>query len=198
MGVESSTKSKGLNLCRRAIRLGRLLRQEDITIISDVIGLLCIQTGAKGIYKIAMREGNIKLAFLASIVLGEVAPQASLSNRKFDKTTFLGAIQEKDNQERKLLISEKDLNDLITIAKEDTNRRFRLEAIGEMNFIRHLCDSGDSVQKVREALSELSKSNDPMISQSAQWSLEYTLSESDLKEHLESYYPWDWENDSDQ
>jgi len=189
MGVDSPNKSVGLGLCRRAIRLGRLLRQEDVCTIADAIGVLCIQTGTKGIYKIALSEGNTKLAFLASIVLGEVAPQNILMRRKFDKSTYLGVPKENDNQEKKLLISERDLEDLITIAKEDPCRRFRMQAIFQMNFIRHLCDSKECIQKVVTALSKLLKSNDPMISQSAQWSLEYTISKSDLKDYLNSYYP---------
>jgi hypothetical protein len=34
---------------RRAIRLGRLLRQEDATIIADLVGLACIRHGAQAL-----------------------------------------------------------------------------------------------------------------------------------------------------
>ncbi len=72
-GVDADDPERGLDDCRRAIRLGRLLRQEDVVIINDLVGLACIHIGTRGVYRIAQGEGNTELALLASIVLG-VAP----------------------------------------------------------------------------------------------------------------------------
>ena len=74
-GMAASDPSKAMEDFRRAIRLGRLLRQEDVTVIADLVGLACIRVGAQGIYDLAVKQGNAQLALVASIVLGEVAPQ---------------------------------------------------------------------------------------------------------------------------
>ena len=67
---------------RRAIRLGRLLRQEDVTIIADLVGLACIRYGADGVYRVARSGGDLETALLASVVLGEVAPQRLLTSER--------------------------------------------------------------------------------------------------------------------
>ena len=67
-GLRSPDPELGLEDCRRVIRLGRLLRQEDTVIISDLVGLACIRMGTQGIYEIAVREGDAKLALLAGWV----------------------------------------------------------------------------------------------------------------------------------
>ena len=81
-GVDADDPERGLDDCRRAIRLGRLLRQEDVVIINDLVGLACIHIGTRGVYRIARRQGDTELALLASIVLGEVAPQRMMTATK--------------------------------------------------------------------------------------------------------------------
>ncbi len=77
--VDAEDPEEGLEDCRRAIRLGRLLRQDDVVIINDLVGLACIHIGTRGVYRIAQREGDTELALLASIILGEVAPQRMMT-----------------------------------------------------------------------------------------------------------------------
>ena len=69
----------GSRIVGGAIRLGRLLRQDDVVVINDLVGLACIHIGTRGIYRIAQREGDTELALLASVVLGEVAPQRMMT-----------------------------------------------------------------------------------------------------------------------
>ncbi|HEX7529451.1 MAG TPA: hypothetical protein VF425_10095, partial [Thermoanaerobaculia bacterium] len=54
--------------CRRAIRWGRLLRQEDGTIIQDLVGLASIRLGAEQLYALAARRGDQPLMLAAAIV----------------------------------------------------------------------------------------------------------------------------------
>jgi len=91
-GVDADDPAAGLEDCRRAIRLGRLLRQDDVVIINDLVGLACIHLGTRGVYRIAQREGDLELALLASVVLGEVAPQRLMTAEKitaFDLAPFI-------------------------------------------------------------------------------------------------------------
>src|ERR1035438_5707580 len=61
--------------CRRAIRWGRLLRQEDATIIQDLVGLASIRVAAEQLYALAARRGDQPLMLDAAIVQGQAAPQ---------------------------------------------------------------------------------------------------------------------------
>ena len=74
-GVAAETTEAAMTDFRRAIRLGRLLRQEDVVVISDLVGLACIHLATRGVYERALADGDLELALLASVVLGEVAPQ---------------------------------------------------------------------------------------------------------------------------
>jgi hypothetical protein len=74
-GYDAADPAEAMKDFRRAIRVGRLLRQEDVVVISDLVGLACIRFGAQGIYDLALKENDYPLALTASIVLGEIAPQ---------------------------------------------------------------------------------------------------------------------------
>lgn len=74
-GLDAETTEAAMADFRRAIRLGRLLRQEDVVVISDLVGLACIHIATRGVYERALADGDLELALLASVVLGEVAPQ---------------------------------------------------------------------------------------------------------------------------
>jgi len=170
-GVESPDPEAGLEDCRRAIRLGRLLRQEDIVIINDLVGLACIRMGAQGIYEIAIREGDTELALLASIVIGEVAPQRLLTSERVTRSWDTGSVREEATGTLVLEITDEELEATLEMARGQVDRRFQAEAILALNVVRFL--GTDAQQKrVVELLTELRASNDPMLSETARWSLE--------------------------
>ena len=81
---------------RRTIRLGRLLRQEDVVVISDLVGLECIRYGVRGVYERALANGDSELALLASVVLGEVAPQKLGTKKHLTSTDLLDSFERDD------------------------------------------------------------------------------------------------------
>jgi hypothetical protein len=170
-GVESPDPEQGLEDCRRAIRLGRLLRQEDTVIISDLVGLACIRMGAQGIFDIAVREGDTELALLASIVIGEVAPQRLMTSERTTRTWDESFIREDESGNIVLDIPDERLDSILEIARNQPDRRFRAEAILELNLVRFM---GKEPQKERVVsfLTEMSALEDPVLSETARWSLE--------------------------
>lgn len=56
-----------------------LLRQDDVVVIDDLLGLSYNRWGAEEIYDRARREGKTDLALLAAVVAGEGAPQKYLT-----------------------------------------------------------------------------------------------------------------------
>jgi hypothetical protein len=170
-GVEDPDPERGLEDCRRVIRLGRLLRQEDTVIISDLVGLACIRIGAQGIFDIAVRQGDAELALLASIVIGEVAPQRLLTSERIFRSWDASYIREDEFGKAFLEIPDEKLDTILDMARNQPDRRFRIEAILQLNVVRFM---GTESQKERAVsfLTELSGVEDPVISESARWSLE--------------------------
>ena len=170
-GVESQDPEQGLEDCRRAIRLGRLLRQEDTVIISDLVGLACIRMGAQGIFDIAVKQGDTDLALLASIVVGEVAPQRLMTSERTTRTWDESFIREDESGNVVLEIPDQRLETILEMARNQPDRRFRAEAILELNLVRFM---GTEAQKERVVsfLTEMSALDDPVLSETARWSLE--------------------------
>ncbi len=170
-GVESPDPEMGLEDCRRAVRLGRLLRQEDTVIISDLVGLACIRMGAQGIFDIAVRVGDAELALLASIVIGEVAPQRLLTSERITRTWDKHYIREDENGNTILELPDEKLDAILEMASNQPDRRFRAEAIIHLNLVR-LMGTESQKERVVSLLTELSANDDPVISETARYSLE--------------------------
>jgi hypothetical protein len=171
-GLESPDPEQGMEDCRRAIRLGRLLRQEDAVIITDLVGIACIRVGAEGIYRIAVRQGDAELALLASIVIGEVAPQRLLTSERITRAWDKSFLREDEAGNVRLEIPDEKLDTILEMARNQPDHRFRLEPILTLNLVRFM---GTESQKERavELLTELSASEDRVISETARWSLEH-------------------------
>lgn len=170
-GVESPDPELGLEDCRRAVRLGRLLRQEDTVYIPDLVGLACIRVGAQGIFDIAVKQGDAELALLASIVIGEVAPQRLLTSERITRSWDKSYLREDETGNMVLEIPDAKLETILDMARNQPDRRFRVEAILGLNVVRFM---GTESQKQRAAslLTELSTLEDPVLSELARWSLE--------------------------
>lgn len=146
--------------CRRAIRWGRLFRQEDATIVGDLIGLTCIRFGAEQLYDLAARRGDVPLALAASVVLGELGPQRLLTAR-FINRHELGS-------EKGLDLTDGMLERIVSSAKEFSGRRFRLEAICGLGVARAV-GTRSQRRQAEATLDELSRSPDTFISAAALW-----------------------------
>ncbi|HEX7528226.1 MAG TPA: hypothetical protein VF425_03895 [Thermoanaerobaculia bacterium] len=157
--------------CRRAIRWGRLLRQEDATIIQDLIGLASIRVGAEQLYALAARRGDQPLMLAAAIVQGEAAPQRLRSAELLTRVALQAA--EKD------AVTDRKVDDLISVAKSSPDRRFRNEAIVMLGYARFMGTAAQR-EKAEKTLVELRASPDPLAAGNARWALE--LRRGDLKD----------------
>jgi len=147
--------------CRRAIRWGRLLRQDDTTIVQDLVGLASIRMGADQLYALAARRGDQALMLAAAIVQGEAAPQR-LRTAGFI-TRILTDGKYKD-------FTSSNVDAAIQAAKTSPDRRFRNEAIVMLGVTRF---KGASAQwkRAEKTLEELKGSSDAFIAGNARWAL---------------------------
>ena len=165
---------------RRAIRLGRLLRQEDTVVISDLVGLACIHIGARGVFKRALADGDLELALLASAVLGEVAPQRLQTKVHLTTTDLSASLHEGSDGNFELALRPDKFEALIEAAREKPDRRFRLEAIIGLNIVGFI-GSPEKQEAARAVLDELAGSADPIIAETARWSRDTAPAKEDLR-----------------
>jgi hypothetical protein len=178
-GVDADDAAHGLDDCRRAIRLGRLLRQDDVTVINDLVGLACIHIGARGVYRIAQREGDLELALLASVVLGEVAPQRMMTAKRISTVDLAPYIHRDDDDRYSLDIPDSQVDALVNLADEITERRFYGEVIMTASVILNL-GRPEQQARIREVLDELAARDDPIIADFARWGLSTPITDDDL------------------
>jgi hypothetical protein len=146
--------------CRRAIRWGRLLRQDDATVIQDLIGLASIRIGADELYALAARRGDQALMLAAAIVDGEAAPQRLRTAEVLTRTRV----------DDRSAITDARLERAIQTARTARDRRFGNEAIVMLGFARF---TGTSAMrdKAEKALGELKESPDTLVAGNARWAL---------------------------
>lgn len=183
-GVDAEDPATGLEDCRRAIRLGRLLRQEDVIIINDLVGLACIHIGTRGVFRIAQREGDPELALLASVVLGEVAPQRFMTMERISDFDLTPYVRRGPSGTHSLDMPDSQLEAAIAVAEGLTERRFFGEVILSANAILYLGTS-EQQMRARALLDDLASGDDPITADFARWAIETPPTDETLAE----FYP---------
>lgn len=158
----SPDASSALEDGRRAVRLGRLLRQDDATIIQDLVGLACIRLGATALYDVAIHRGDYDLALAAAIVLGEIAPQRLRTAQQITSISIQSTDEGRDTSDRKI-------QKIASTARKATDRRFRQEAVFQLALVRVFAGSS-GIRAAEKALDELSRDPDPLVAAAARWS----------------------------
>jgi hypothetical protein len=169
-GVADVDGAAGLEDCRRAIRLGRLLRQEDAVLINDLVGLACIHVGSRAVYEIAQRTGDAELALLASIVVGEVAPQRLYTSQRMTSVDLAPYLRRTDDGGYRLDLPDSRLEVLIEMMTTSPDRRLRGEPLLGSHVVLSLGSPAQQV-RVREVLDELAAGSDPIVASLAGWAL---------------------------
>ncbi len=179
-GLEADDSVVAMADFRRAIRLGRLLREEDVVIINDLVGLACIHLGARGVYERALADGDLEMALLASVVLGEVAPQRLRTSQRITATDLADSIVTGDNGELELDLRPGKLDAVVEAAVGSPDRRFRAEAILGLNTVRWL-GKPDERDRALEVLETFAADADPAIAAGAIWSRDWEMTPEKLK-----------------
>jgi hypothetical protein len=182
-GMAASDPSLAMADFRRAIRLGRLFRQEDAVLIPDLIGLACIRLGAQGIYDLAVKQGDTKLALVAAIVLGEHSAQRLMTGQRMTATELAPYVRTSPAGEVALELPAARLDGIVAAAKGSPDRRFRCEAILQLNAVRFLGVAAQQ-EKALQVLTALAEDQDPVIAANAAWSRDTRVTREDLRELL--------------
>lgn len=164
---------------RRAVRLGRLLRQEDTTLIQDLVGLACLRLGLDAIYDAQRERGDLAGALVAAAALGELAPQRLMSSERVtraDLSPWLSA------DRTRLEIPATRLDGLVAMAESDPDRRFRGEALLALGVVTHL-GSPEHREVARRVLERTGAGADERLAALAAWSLAHPVDAAQLESH---------------
>ncbi len=154
---------------RRAIRLGRLLRQEDLIVVNDLVGLACIRIGAEGIYKRAGKLGNPRLMLLSALVAGEAAPQRLLTLERLTRMDVTPFLREGEAGKAVLDLPDRKLDEILEAATASPDVRFRFEALVGLNVVRFLGTPGQK-EKTGAVLDRIVAGGSPYLAPLAAWS----------------------------
>lgn len=153
---------------RRAVRLGRLLRHEDGTMIADLVGLECIRIGLDGMYRRLTAEGDSEQALVVSLALGEVAPQRLQTSERITRVEISRFIRKGWFGRVEVEIPDDDLDLLCATARNDPQSRFRIEAMLSLNAVRFR-GTAEQRERAGEVLAEIAQDDDPWIADAAEW-----------------------------
>ncbi|MCP4901300.1 MAG: hypothetical protein GY906_30390 [bacterium] len=183
-GLVSNDPEAAMADFRRAIRLGRLLRQEGIVIITDLVGMACIDAGARGIFELAKQQGDLELALLAAIVIGEHAPQRFVTRQLVVDPDEFDVARREDGAGFTFQITNGSVDTLVERAQSYLDARFRNESIIFLAMVRQF-GTQEQQTKVVEALNGLLASDEPGIAENARWALECVTDDEELADLFE-------------
>jgi len=167
---------------RRVVRLGRLLRQEDVLLINDLVGLAAIRMGAEAIYDRARGAGRLDLALAAAIVAGEAPAQKLLSGARVTSAEVAPYLRRGPGGAN-VVVPDSRFDAMRKIAQESPDRRFRFETCASLSIVAGL-GSGAQQAQAQETLSALARSEDALVASNARWYLANPVDEKRLDELL--------------
>lgn len=179
-GTDAANLDDAMADFRRVIRLGRLLRQDDVVLIDDLLGLSYIRWGAEAIYDRARKEGRTDLALLAAVVAGEGAPQRHLTAARMTAIEITPYLRQSAAEVPELDVPETRFNAISETAISCPDRRFRLEAALDLRLIAAL---GPEARRTsaRGVLDRLAGDPDPIVAANARWCLATPVAQEESK-----------------
>lgn len=166
---------------RRVIRLGRLLRQEDTVLISDLVGLAMIRIGAEAIYDRARHDGRLDLALVAAVVASEAPPQKLLTAARMTSIEVGPYLHKQAAGGYTLDLPVGRLEAIRKMAMESPDRKLRYEPALALAVVARY-GAGEQQATAKETLEALARSDDPIVAASVRWILDHPLEEAALLE----------------
>ncbi len=167
---------------RRAIRLGRLLRQDDATLIQDLVAIAAVRIGAEGLYYQAREEGDATTMLLTSRVLADKDAMRQITARRitvFERAYRIDATTGQPVVEP----SDKELESIVNLMHSLSDRRFLMEGLIALHAVMKL-GPPEQAGKAREALAAFEGTNDPIVTGMLNYFREHPMTADSLKSML--------------
>lgn len=172
-GRAQSTTEKTKEDFRRVVRLGRLLRQDDVTLIQDLIGVALIRLGATALYDVARREQDGAATTLNALVINDSNALRSETRRRGDEFGLTQDNIDADGVWARLFgpsfdLSSRHLDRIMDVVRNGKERRFRMEALGLLWAVKNEASS-EQAMKAAEVLEAAAKDRDPIVAANARF-----------------------------
>ena len=161
---------------RRAIRLGRLLRQDDVTVIQDLVAIANIRIGAQALYELARREGDAGTMVVAALTMADKDAMRQHTARWI--TTFESAFRPGGP-------SDAELESMVELLRALSERRFRMEGLISLQAVKHV-GTPDQRERAVAVLDEYAGGDDELLAGMARHFLDTTLEGDELKSFMDS------------
>jgi hypothetical protein len=166
---------------RRVVRLGRLLLQDDVTLIQVLVGLAHLRLGAAELYQHAQRSGDAETMLVASRAIGDADAIRLLYNRRMTLLNEAYGGLDQGLFGTRLVLPEHRLGKIIEAAKTDPQRPLRWEAMYLLHIASHLASRQQRAVAARQ-LSGLAQDGDPFVAEMARWLVDQPLDQQVLAE----------------
>jgi hypothetical protein len=161
-GEQSADFDAAMADFRRVVRLGRLLRQEDVVLINDLVGLACIRIGLDAIYNRARTAGRLDLALAASVAAGEAAPQRYLTAARVTSVELRPYVRKAADGSVSMALPDERMDAIVAMVTSCPDRRFRGEALWNLEVVATLGTEAQKA-KARDTLDAATHSDDPRL-----------------------------------
>jgi len=172
---------------RRAIRLGRMLRQDDVTIMQDLVAIAVIRIGAEALYELAREEGDAATMVVTALVMADKDAMRQLSARRISTFERAFAVVDPEAEELTLRLTDAEMKSIVDATRELTDRRFRMEGVIALHAVKQL-GSPEQRTEAQALLDELSGGPDELLAQVARQSEEKAPDQSWLRELIRNMH----------
>ena len=148
---------------RRAIRLGRLLRQDDATLIQDLVAIACVRMGTEALYEAARSQGEAATLTVTAIVLADHGAMRNATAQRM--TTLKGiysALRRGADGAPVLQASDTLVDAALDLVRRAPERRFVLEGLFAVRLVRQL-GTAEQRSKAGALLDELGSRGDALV-----------------------------------
>jgi hypothetical protein len=170
---------------RRAIRLGRLLRQDDVTIIQDLVAIAAIRIGAEALYEQAREQNDSATMLVTSMVL---ADKDAMRLQTAGRITTLQRgleVDDPDAAEPSMRVTDDELDAIVELTRGLADRRFRMEGLLALQLVKRLGSAGQQTT-AQEALEGLADDPDELVADFAARARDTNLTGSELADFLDN------------
>jgi hypothetical protein len=151
---------------RRAIRLGRLLLQDDVAIPQDLVGRACVALGAGALHRRAREAGDLPLALATALVLSEHDGVRAVTALRTGVLQAVAPAAPGPLGGDRVQASDADVDAVIALTHETVERRFRIAAMRAVR-LAELGGTPEQRERARAALDALELDPDPLVAAAA-------------------------------
>jgi len=173
-GDASQDREQAREDYRRAVRIGRLYLQDDLTMIQDLVGLACVRYGLEGLFDEARRDGDTATMAAAGLALGDVNAIRLLMAERITATQDVYRRLEYGWFGPSLDVPDDVVEQVLGLARSDPSRPLRIEAVQAVWVIAR-AGSGKQQEKAAALLEELAEDGDPYVAEMTRWLLDWKL-----------------------